>query len=63
MKCSFCGNEIKKGTGLMFVEVSGRTFYYCSSKCRKNAALGRKPKDVEWTQQYINEKKSRIKNK
>ncbi|NCN64666.1 MAG: 50S ribosomal protein L24e [Candidatus Altiarchaeum hamiconexum] len=61
MKCSFCGKEIKKGTGLLFVMLSGRGVNYCSSKCRKNVEMGRKQRKVEWTEQYINEKKARIK--
>ncbi|MEM5782605.1 MAG: 50S ribosomal protein L24e, partial [Candidatus Aenigmatarchaeota archaeon] len=36
MKCSFCGNEIEKGTGTMFVKNDGKIFFFCSSKCEKN---------------------------
>lgn len=60
MKCSFCGKEIKKGTGLLFVMLSGRGINYCSSKCRKNSKMGRKQRKVRWTEQYIGEKKARI---
>lgn len=63
MKCSYCGTEIKKGTGLLLVTLSGRGIYYCSSKCRKNAEMKRKPRNVEWTKEYRNEKKARIKNR
>jgi large subunit ribosomal protein L24e len=40
---------MKKGTGKMYVENTGRIFYWCSSKCEKNFALGREPKDMKWT--------------
>lgn len=47
MKCSFCKQEIEKGTGKMFVKSDGRIFYYCSSKCQKNHKI-RDPKNVKW---------------
>lgn len=47
--CDFCGTDIEPGTGTMFVFVDGRVVHYCSSKCEKNADLGRVPRDVEWT--------------
>ena len=36
VKCSFCGNQIAKGTGMMYVLKEGKIFYFCSSKCKKN---------------------------
>ncbi|MEM0149359.1 MAG: hypothetical protein QXW10_00480 [Candidatus Micrarchaeaceae archaeon] len=43
MKCSYCGSEIKRGTGIMYVFKGGRISYFCSSKCYKNGILhGRK---------------------
>jgi len=36
MKCSYCGNDIKRGTGIMYVFKDGRITYFCSSKCYKN---------------------------
>ncbi|PIY60492.1 50S ribosomal protein L24e [Candidatus Woesearchaeota archaeon CG_4_10_14_0_8_um_filter_47_5] len=48
--CSFCGNNIERGTGLMFVRTTGKILYFCSSKCEKNMLkLGRKPALVKWT--------------
>lgn len=61
MKCSFCGREIKKGTGMLFVMASGRYMSYCSSKCRKNAEMKRKPRKVKWTEEYRNEKRAKMK--
>jgi len=48
-KCSFCGEGIEPGTGKMFVKRDGTIYYFCSSKCEKNMALGRIPRRVEWT--------------
>jgi len=49
MKCSFCGNEIEKGTGKMFVWNSGKIDYFCSNKCEKNMIkLKREPSRVKW---------------
>ncbi|MHC1566693.1 MAG: 50S ribosomal protein L24e [Candidatus Syntropharchaeia archaeon] len=51
-KCSFCGEEIEPGTGIMFVKKDGTIFYFCSSKCEKNAALKRVPRKVRWTKKW-----------
>ncbi|MBI2133817.1 50S ribosomal protein L24e [Candidatus Woesearchaeota archaeon] len=43
MRCSFCGEEMEKGTGKMYVRKTGKIFYFCSSKCEKSLVkLGRK---------------------
>lgn len=48
MKCSFCGNEIERGTGIIFVTNEGKQILFCSSKCEKNHKLGRIGRNVEW---------------
>lgn len=58
MKCTFCGKNIKKGTGKIYVKKDGKIFYFCSSKCEKNMIkLGRKPVNVGWTEKHRSEKK------
>ncbi|MEK6899897.1 MAG: 50S ribosomal protein L24e [Nanoarchaeota archaeon] len=50
-KCSFCGVQIDKGTGKMYVYVNGKIDHFCSNKCEKNQfKLGRKPVDMRWTE-------------
>ncbi|MEK6969426.1 MAG: 50S ribosomal protein L24e [Nanoarchaeota archaeon] len=50
-KCTFCGVQIEKGTGKMYVYVSGKISYFCSTKCEKNCLkLNRKPLRVRWTE-------------
>jgi len=57
VKCSFCGNEIERGTGKMFVKNDGRLLWFCSNKCEKNALkLGRIPRHVQWTKAYREER-------
>lgn len=52
-RCSFCGKNIEKGTGTMFVKKDGKILYFCSSKCDKNLMkLGRVPREIKWTQEY-----------
>ena len=52
-KCTFCGNLIEKGTGKIFIYVSGKQAYFCSGKCEKNMLkLKRKPLQVKWTETY-----------
>jgi large subunit ribosomal protein L24e len=48
MKCSFCNEKIKPGTGKMFVKNDGTIYYWCSSKCEKNYRLGRVGKKLSW---------------
>ena len=48
MKCSFCGREIKPGTGKMFVKTNGEILYFCSSKCEKSYFMKRNPKKLKW---------------
>jgi len=51
--CNFCGKEIAKGTGKMYVFVSGKVLYFCSSKCEKNMLkLKRDPRKFKWTTKY-----------
>ena len=57
-KCTFCSTQIEKGTGKMFVYVSGKIDYFCSNKCEKNALkLKRDPLRVRWTEHYRKEHK------
>ncbi|QDX40895.1 50S ribosomal protein L24e [Salarchaeum sp. JOR-1] len=50
-ECDYCGSDIEPGTGTMFVHNDGTTVHFCSSKCEKNADLGREPRDLEWTEE------------
>lgn len=56
MKCSFCGGNITKGTGKMFVKNTGEVFYWCSSKCENNFEMGRNKKKLKWAN--VDKKKS-----
>ena len=48
--CDYCGADIEPGTGTMFVRTDGTVIHFCSSKCEKNANLGREARDLEWTE-------------
>ncbi len=53
-KCSFCGKEIEKGTGVMFIKNDGKVFYFDSSKCEKNMLkLGREPARTRWVAKKV----------
>tara|TARA_Y100000310_G_C20684209_1_gene817964 strand:+ start:3066 stop:3230 length:165 start_codon:yes stop_codon:yes gene_type:complete len=50
-KCSFCNQEIEKGTGKLVISKAGRSRRFCSMKCEKNMLkLGRKSVNLKWTQ-------------
>ena len=54
MKCTYCKKEMKEGTGIMFVKKDGTSYYFCSSKCEKNALkLKRKPTKVKWVTKKV----------
>lgn len=62
VNCSYCGDEIAPGTGLIFVRKDGATFNLCSRKCEKNMiSLGRKSRKVRWTEEFKKEKALRTK--
>lgn len=52
-KCSFCGEIIERGTGMIYVLKEGKTHNFCSSKCEKNMlVLKRKALKTKWTSKY-----------
>ncbi len=58
-KCTFCGESIEKGTGKMYVNVDGKIFYFCSSKCEKNMLkLKRKPITTRWSRRFTKYKET-----
>ena len=57
-RCTFCGIQIPKGTGKLYVYSSGKTANFCKSKCEKNfLGVKRKPLEVRWTEHYRKEHK------
>ena len=53
MKCTFCGNDVESGTGILYVYKTGKTANLCSSKCKKNLIdLGRNPIHTRWSKRF-----------
>lgn len=49
--CTFCDDPVKKGTGIIYSKKDGTLFYFCSSKCKKNALkLKREGRRQNWTE-------------
>ena len=49
MKCSFCGVEVVRGRGLLYVKKDGSLLYFHNAKCKINMLeLGRKPAKLKW---------------
>jgi large subunit ribosomal protein L24e len=46
--CSFCKKHYKEPRGLTVFTFEGKTIHFCSSKCRRNMALKRDPRKVNW---------------
>ena len=58
--CSFCKKNYENPRGLTVFTIDGRSVFYCSSKCRKNADLNRDPRKVNWVKREKKEKKEKI---
>lgn len=59
MDCSFCGNELIKGSGKIFAKKDGTLYYFCSTKCERNMLeLKRRPDKTRWTNLYQKTKKA-----
>lgn len=57
-KCSFSGESIPEGQGLMYVQKDGKILWFKNSKNMKNyVKLRRIPRNVPWTQAYRTEHK------
>lgn len=48
VKCSYCTDEIKQGTGKLYVTKEGKSYSFCSSKCEKNFLMGRIARKQKW---------------
>ena len=60
-KCSFSGESIPAGTGIMYVQADGKVFHFKNSKSMKNfLKLKRKPLRTKWTAAYRAEKAKRV---
>jgi len=52
--CSFSGDEIEPGTGMMYVKKDGSVLWFKNSKARKNMMqLRRNARKVKWTRHYV----------
>ncbi len=48
--CSYSGEPIEPGKGLLYVKRNGEVLHYKSRKClREHQGLGRAPRYVRWT--------------
>lgn len=57
-KCSFCNNDIEKGTGFMFVKKDGKVLWFDKRKCEKNMLkLKRKARYFKWASKEKNPEK------
>lgn len=59
-QCTFCGSQIEKGTGKIFVQNTGKILNFCSGKCEKNMLkLKRTASRLKWTKFYEKGKTSK----
>ena len=53
IECTFCGIDIRPGTGIQYIKNDATIQYYCSNKCRVNQQiLKRKARKLKWTEHY-----------
>ena len=49
VRCSFCKEEIKPGTGTIYSTIRGDVYQFCSKKCERNQLkLKRAPRKTKW---------------
>jgi large subunit ribosomal protein L24e len=61
MNCTFCGKNIPRGTGLLFVKKTGQTFNFCGTKCERNMLkLKRQSRKTLWTKDYAKTKATNL---
>jgi ribosomal protein L24E len=53
--CIFCRRHFKEPRGITIFTFEGKSINYCSSKCQKNAVLGRDSKKVGWAKRMHKE--------
>lgn len=54
VNCSFCGTNIPKGSGKVFVKDNGQILNFCSTKCQKNMLkLKRDARKLKWTSFFV----------
>ena len=52
--CTFCNNEVLKGTGEIYVLKDGTALNFCSSKCKRNSQkLKREGRLFKWTSKTL----------
>jgi large subunit ribosomal protein L24e len=52
--CSFCNEQIPRGTGETYVLRDGTSLLFCSSKCKSNGLhLKREGRLVKWTSKEV----------
>jgi large subunit ribosomal protein L24e len=50
MECTFCKQGMPAGTGTLYIQKTGKTLAFCSSKCEKNQIkLGRTARKTQWS--------------
>lgn len=47
-ECTYCGTELEKTGGKLFIKADGSRNYFCSAKCQKNWA---KDRNLEYADQ------------
>ncbi|HCX45377.1 TPA: 50S ribosomal protein L24e [Patescibacteria group bacterium] len=53
-KCTFCNKDYEFPRGTTVVNsISGAIYYYCSSKCRKNAEMKRKKRKWSGKKKHV----------
>ncbi|MEM4481935.1 MAG: 50S ribosomal protein L24e [Desulfurococcaceae archaeon] len=55
VNCTFCGNQLEPGSGLMYVLNDGSTLWFCCRKCLKSYLMERDPRKLKWTKKYKQE--------
>jgi len=51
--CTFCGNQIQPGQGMIYVKNDGSVWSFCNKKCRVfKIKYNKNPRKIRWTKFY-----------
>lgn len=53
-ECSYCGRNMRPGTGMKYIKNDGTAFWFCSKRCRlSQLKFKRDPRKYKWTKKYV----------
>lgn len=59
MKCTYCAEEMRKGTGMMYVHRTGAINYFCSRRCYRASIFTHRKLNKKLTRTSASKRKAK----